>query len=110
MVLSPVLLMDLRQVRFLQRASVARVNFSVHHKLHVIAIAIDRRRTEMLAAHQLIAVLKLRLLTYSDRRCNQNYRHACIASNRRSVHHLVHAIVILIAVDQSGARKRRAYQ
>ena len=76
--LSPVVLMDLRQARTLQRASVVSEMFFVHHGLHVIAIAIaiERRRAAMRAAHQLIAALKLRLLTLSDRRWYQNNRHA----------------------------------
>ena len=110
MVLSPVVVMDLRQVEFLRHTSSASEMFSVQQKLHVIAIPVERRRAAMRATHQLIAVLKLCQLKQSDRLYDQNYRHACMPSNSRSVHHLVHAIVVLMADDQGGVREHLAYQ
>ena len=108
----PVVMMDLRQVQFPLRASVVSEMISVHQNLRVIAImiAIEQRRAEIRAAHQQIAVVQLRLLTYSDRRCDENCRRAFVASNNRSVHHLVHAVVIGIAYHWDGADERLAYQ
>ena len=62
--LSPVVVTDLRQIQNLRRASVASEMVSVHQFLHELAIeiAIERRHAAMRAAHQLKAVIKLRLL------------------------------------------------
>ena len=54
---SPVMVMDLREVQFLRRASVASEMISVHQNLRVIALAIEQRRTALHAAHQRIAVV-----------------------------------------------------
>ena len=60
--LNPVVVMELRKVQFPRRASVASEKISVHKILRVIAIAIERWRAAMRAAHQQIAVLQMRLL------------------------------------------------
>ena len=83
---------------------------SVHQILRVIAIAIERWRTVMREAHQRIAVVQQRLLTLSDRCYDQNCRRAFVASNSRSMHHLVHTVVIAIAHHWDGADERLLYQ
>ena len=67
--LSQVVVMDLCQVQSSPRASFVLEMISVHQILRVIAIAIanERWRAAMRAAHQRIAVVHFRLLMYSNR-------------------------------------------
>ena len=65
MMLSPVKVINPRQIQFLRRASVASEMISVHQILRVITIAItiERRRAAMYAAPLRIAVVQLRQLS-----------------------------------------------
>ena len=108
--LNPVVVMDIRQDQFPKRTSVTSEMISVHQILRMIAIAIEQRSATMRAAHQRVAVVQLRLLTRSYLQCDQNCCRAFVASNYRSVHHLVHAVVIAIAHHSDGADERLAYQ
>ena len=69
---NPVVVKDFRQAQFFRRESVASEMDSLHQNMRVIAITIERRRAVMHAANQRIDVLQLRLLTSSDRQCDQN--------------------------------------
>ena len=59
MMLSPVLVMNLRRVQFLRRASVASEKISEHQKMHELAIeiAIELWSAAMRVTHKLIAVI-----------------------------------------------------
>ena len=65
MMLNPFVVIYVRQAQFPRFASVASEMIFVHPILHVIAIAVafERQRAAMIAAHRWIAVVKLRLLT-----------------------------------------------
>ena len=108
--LNPVLVMDLRQAQFPQRASVASEMIYVHQILREIAIAIKRQRAAMRAANQRVHVVQLRLLTYSDRRCDHNFLRAILASSNRSMYDLFHAVMITLAHHWDGADRRLRYQ
>ena len=65
----------------------------VYQIMRMIAIVLDQQR----AALQRIADVQMRKLAYSDQPLNLDCSRAFVASNSRSVHHLVHAVVIAIA-------------